>query len=98
MQILQERAQALIEQRQVLTQRPEVVSVMIPPAEGERDASSPGLDQAAGDEEMFHQLRTAVIAVARIALAVAGAHLRVFAFDIQRFEQPARGQNAEGLL
>src|SRR5687767_11221404 len=71
---------------------------MIPAAEGERDAAGTGFDEAPRNEEMFHQLRAAIVAVLRIALAVAGANLLVLLLDVECIEQPARSEDSEGLF
>ena len=47
---------------------------------------------------MLHELRAAVVAILRIALAVAGDDARVFLGDIERFEELARGEHAKSLL
>src|SRR4051812_19299760 len=98
MNVRYESAQTLIEERQILTQRAEVVAVMIPAAECERDATRAGFDQASRHEEMFHELGRAVIAILRVAFAVALADFAILFFDVQRFENFARSEHAERLL
>ena len=98
MQVPDQRAQPLVEQRQILPQRAEVVAVVVPTAEGQRDAAGAGLDEATGGEELLHQLRTSVVAVARIPLAVALDDLRVLFPEVERVGQLAGGEDAEGLL
>src|SRR5690349_9242027 len=71
---------------------------MIPAAESERDAAGAGFDEAAGHEEMLHHFGRAVVAIFGVALAVALANFRVFFFDVERFEDFAGGQHAEGLF
>src|SRR5207248_2838516 len=48
-QVIYQRAHALVEQREVLPQRAEIVAVMVPAAESERHAAGASLDQAPGD-------------------------------------------------
>ena len=47
---------------------------------------------------MLHELRAAVVAVLRVALAVTRADLRVFLIEIEGFEHLARREHPEGLL
>src|SRR5687767_2491249 len=72
--------------------------MMIPPAESESHATRARFNEAPGHEKMFHQLGTAVVAVLRVTLAVAGANLLVLLLDVERIEQPARSKDAEGLF
>ena len=48
MEIGDERAEPLIEERKILTQRSKVIAMMIPPTEGESDTTGPRLDQTSG--------------------------------------------------
>ena len=98
MQILDERADTLVKQRQVLAQRAKIVSVMVPAAEGEGDTARAGLDQSAGDEHMFHQLRTPIVAILRVAFAIAVADFCVFFFEVQGIEKLAGSEDAKGLF
>ena len=98
MEVVDQGAQALVQQRKVLAQRPEVVAMMVPAAEGQRDATHAGLDQPTRHQELFHQLRAAVVPVPRVALAVPLDDARVFLLEVQRLHQAARSQNAERLL
>ncbi len=59
---------------------------------------SAGLDQPPGHQEVLHQFRAAVVAIARVPFAVALANARVFLADVQSFHQPAGGEHAKGLL
>ena len=97
-QIFNQCAQALIEQRQVLSQRAEVIAVMIPAAEREGHAAGARFDKPARDEKMFHQFRAAVIAIARNALAVTFDQFRIFFREVQSLDQFARGEHPERLL
>src|SRR5437660_1057924 len=66
MNILDQRAQPLIQQRQVLAKSAEIVSMMIPAAERQRDAPRAGFHQTPRDQEMLHQLWSTIVAVPRI--------------------------------
>ena len=78
-----------VEQRAVVANRLEILPVVVPAAEVERDDPRAGFDQAAGDEEVLGQLRGAVVAELRIAFAVAFDQGRVFLADIERIGQSA---------
>src|SRR5437588_1745579 len=97
-QILDERADTLVKQRQVLAQRAKIVPVMVPAAEGEGDTARASLDKSAGDEQVFHQLRTPIVAIFRVAFAIAVADFRVFSFEVQGIAKLAGGEDAEGLF
>src|SRR2546429_8384130 len=77
-QILDERADTLVKQRQGLAQRAKNVPVMVPAAEGEGDTARAGLDESAGDEQMVHQLRTPILGIPRVALGIAVADFCLF--------------------
>src|SRR5437660_11150260 len=62
-QIFDQRAESLVEERQVLTQRSEVVAVMVPTTERQRDAPGACFDQSARNEKMLHQFGAAIITV-----------------------------------
>src|SRR5688572_9301682 len=47
---------------------------------------------------MFHQLRAAIIAILRVALAVSFADALVFLLDVEGLKQLAGGENAKGLF
>src|ERR1043166_8146435 len=69
MQILDQRAHSLVEQREVLPQRAEIIAVMIPSAERQGHAAGARLDETPGNEHVFHELRPAVVAILGIACA-----------------------------
>src|SRR5947207_1451151 len=60
-QVLDQRADALVQQRQILSQSAEIVAVMVPATEGKRHATCSGFDEPPGDEHVLHELRAAVI-------------------------------------
>ena len=97
-QIGEQRREALIQQRQILPQRREVSAVMVPAAEGHRDAARARFHEPARGEKMLHELRPAVVAILRIALPIALHDARIFLRNIQRREQLAGSEHAEGLL
>ena len=72
-----------------LPQGREVPAMMVPPAEGQRDASSPRFDEPPREHELLHQLGGAVVAVIGIALAVALAELWILAVDVEGVDQLA---------
>src|SRR6266536_3462679 len=59
-QVLDQRADALIEQREVLPERAKIIAMMVPAAEGEGHAACAGLDEPPGDEHVFHEFGAAV--------------------------------------
>src|SRR5687767_7512122 len=72
----------------------------VPAAIRKTDDPYAHLNQPAGGEEIVVE-QGARVAIPRIlgrAAAVAVAQLRVFALQIERFGQLARGENAQGLL
>ena len=95
-QILDQRAESLIEQRQVLAQSTEVVAVMVPAAERQGDAAGARFDQPARNEKMLHQFRTAIVAVLGIACAVTFHDTLVFLLQIEGLKEFAGGEHAEG--
>ena len=78
--------------------RLEVLTVRVPAAERDRHDPRSGLDQAAGHQEVVHAARGAVVFVAHVADAVPGAQPRVFLGQVERLENPARGEDFEGTL
>ncbi len=96
MQIFDQRAESLIEQRQVLTQRSEVVAVMVPATERQRHTPGARFDQPARNEKMLHQFRAAIVTVFGIAFAITFHDTLVFLLQIERFKKFAGGQHAEG--
>src|SRR5262245_35573606 len=97
-QILDERADPLVEQRQVLPKRAEVIPVMVPSAKRQRHAASTRFDETPGNQHVFHELRAAVVAILWIAGTVTRADLRIFLFEIERVQELARGENTKGLF
>src|SRR5439155_6948850 len=97
-QIFDQRAESLIEQRQVLMQRSEVVAVMVPATERQRYAPGARFDQPALHEKMLHQFRAAIVTVFGIAFAITFHDTLVFLLQIERFKKLAGGQHAEGLF
>ena len=71
---------------------------MIPAAEGQRHAPRARLDEPPRDKHVLHQFRSTVVAVLRIALAVARADFRVFLFDVEGVQHLARGEQVDRLL
>src|SRR5437870_13777355 len=98
MQIFDQGAESLIEQRQVLTESSEVVTVMVPAAKRQRYAPGAGFDQPPSNEKMLHQFRAAIVTVFRIAFAITFHDTLVFLLQIERLEKFAGGQYAEGLF
>ena len=89
MQILDERADPLVQEGQVLPQRAEIVAVMVPPAERQRHTAGTRFDEPPGNEHVFHEFGAAVVAILRIAFAVAGADLLILLFEVQRVQELA---------
>src|SRR5213083_2096475 len=98
MQIFDQGAESLIEQRQVLTESSEVVAVMVPATERQRYAQSAGFDQPPRNEKMLHQFRAAIVTVFGIAFAITFHDTLVFFLEIERFKKFAGGQHTEGLF
>src|SRR2546426_2875382 len=98
MQIFDQGAESLIEQRQVLTESSEVVTVMVPAAKRQRYAPGAGFDQPPRNEKMLHQFRAAIVTVFGIAFAISFHDTLVFLLQIERFKKFAGGQHAEGLF
>src|SRR5882724_1408435 len=98
MNVLNQRAEPQIQQRKVLAKSAEIVSMMIPAAERERDAPRAGFHQAPRDQEMLHQLWPAIVAVFRITLAVTRANFWILLLDIERFNQLAGCEHPKRLL
>ena len=84
MQVLDQRAEALVEQRTVLPERVVDAAVMIPAAEREGHAARAGLDESPRDEHVLHQFRPAIVAVFRITFSVALADFLRFLAEIER--------------
>ena len=84
MQVLDQRADALVEDREILCFALEDgavgVAVPVPFAVVERDHTSPRLDQAAGHQQTLRHTRGAVVIDEdlRVAGAVAGNDARIF--------------------
>ena len=97
-QVLDQRAEGLVEQREMREQFAVIVAVKIPAAKIERDTACPRFDEAAGREKMFAVARRAVAVILRVALAVALAHVRGFLAQVERFHEFARGEDVERLL
>src|SRR5207302_10051299 len=73
-QILDQRAHALIEQRAVgVFELREVVAVKIPATEIERHASSPRFHELSSDQKVLEVTRRAVAIITRIAFAISFA-------------------------
>ena len=71
---------------------------MIPSTERQRHAASAGFHEASRDEEMLHQFRAAIVAIARVALAVTLHELWILVLEVKRRHELAGSQNAERLL
>jgi hypothetical protein len=97
-QIGDEGADSLIKHGHVLAAGFERFAVPIPAAKCERDAADAGFDQPPRHEHLLHQLWSAVIAVIRIAAAVAFDRGGIFFTDVERFGQAAACKNTECLL
>ena len=96
--VVDERRHALIKLGDVLATVGEVVAVVVPEAVAERHAAHPGLDKAAGGEELLHETRGTVPLVLLGAVAVFIAHRLRLLRDIEGLGQGAGGEDAEGLL
>src|ERR1041385_689469 len=71
---------------------------MIPPAESQRHTARARFYQPSCDQEMLHQLRSAIVTIARITFTVAVAHLLIFFADIQCVTQLTGSQDPESLF
>ena len=89
MEVLDESAEALIEEREVGEEFGVIGAVEVPAAEVESDAAGTGFDEAAGDEEVFAVARGSVAVVFGIAFAVAIADGGGFAADVERVHETA---------
>lgn len=97
-EVFDESAEALIEEREVCEEFGVVGAVEVPAAEVECDAAGTGLDEASGDEEVFAVARGTVAVVFGIAFAVAFADGGGFAADVERVHETAGGEDIEGFL
>ena len=98
MQILDERAHGLIEEREMGEQFAVVVAVEIPATEIQRHAAGTGFDETPGDEEVFAIPRSTIAIVLRITFAVPLTHGGGFLAQVERFHELARGEDVECLL
>ena len=87
--VIEQGADALVEQGQVGFGVAVIVAVIIPETERHGHHARAGLDEAAGDEELLHQHRGGVAVRFGIALAVKFEQAAVFALIIERLEQLA---------
>ena len=98
MQVGNQSAEGLIQQRQVVAGVAEIVAVIIPEAVGHGDETGSGLDQSASDQELLIEHGGCIAMHLGIAFAVAFPDGGGLFLDIQRLKQTTRGQHAEGLL
>src|SRR5688572_24323684 len=75
-------------------------AVPIPTTVGQGDDANAGFDEAAGSEEVIVEQRSGVAVAGGFgrAAAVTVAQARIFAVEVERFRNPARGEDVEGLL
>src|SRR5947207_10594579 len=69
-QIFHQCAKSLIKKREVLPQRSEVVTMMVPPTERQRYAAGTRFHKAARNEKVLHQFRPTIVTVFGIAFAI----------------------------
>lgn len=97
-EVFDEGAEALIEEREVGEEFGMIGAVEVPAAEVESDAAGTGFDEAASDEEVFAVARGTVAVVFGVAFAVAIADGGGFAGDVERVHETAGCQDVEGFL
>ena len=86
-QVFDQRADALVEQREVGFCVLVIVAVIIPETERDGHDTRASFNEAARDEKLFHQHRRGVAVGFGIAFAITLNHAFVFALVIERFEQ-----------
>src|SRR5690242_18156600 len=96
--VLHKRGHAGVEHWQIFARNFVIAAVVIPKAEGDGDEASARFDETAREKKLFEHARSCVAANGWIAFAVALDDFRIFFGEIERIEQLAGGQHAEGLL
>ena len=93
--ILDQRRDALIKQRQMLLQPAEIIAVRIPETVGHGHAAGSRFDQPPGHQQLIVPHRAAVAQVLGRTAAVAIAHGLILFFDVHGVDQLAAGEHIE---
>src|SRR5579862_5186414 len=97
-QIVDQGRDGQIELAELFGEPLEVAAVPVPASEREGYATHAGFDQPPRHQELVHPVRAGIFTERRrfAAPSVTVAHARVFAFQVERFDQAARREHVEG--
>ena len=98
MQVLDQRAVGLIEEREMGQQLAVIIAVEVPASEVEGDAAGTRFHQSACDQEMFAVPGRAISIILRIPFAIALPDLRRLLAEVQGFHESAGGKDIERFL